>query len=172
MKDKVEKQNIGNSGEYYLASYLSAYDFTVTITLGRAEKFDLLCVTPNNKRTIKISVKTRYENIKSFPLSKKDEDGGQDDFYYAFITLNKFIKQPNFWIIPSKRVNEILKYTSDKYFNEWITKKGIAPNDVGLRKLDFTTTKRTQILYPESWLDEVELYEKNIDQLCFKDFNM
>lgn len=169
MNKRIGKQNIGNAGEYYLASYLSAHDFTVTITLGRAEKFDLLCVTPDNKRTIKISVKTRFGNKKSFPLSIKDELGGQEDFYYAFIILNEYLEQPNFWIIPSKRVNYILKLTSDRYFNEWITKGGISPNDVGLRKLDFTTTKRTHLLYPDSWLDEVNEYEKNISQLSLDD---
>jgi hypothetical protein len=37
-EDKMQKQNIGNAGEYYLAARLSAEDFTVTITLGRAGK--------------------------------------------------------------------------------------------------------------------------------------
>ncbi len=36
----MQKQNIGNSGEYYIASRLSALDFIATITLGRAEKYE------------------------------------------------------------------------------------------------------------------------------------
>ncbi len=37
----MTKQNIGNSGEYFIAYKLSCLDFTVTITLGRAEKYDI-----------------------------------------------------------------------------------------------------------------------------------
>ena len=82
---KYSKQNIGNAGEYYIASRLSAENFIVTITLGRAERYDILTINPKGK-TIKISVKSRFDlNIKRFPLSNKDEKGGSDDFYYAFV---------------------------------------------------------------------------------------
>ena len=37
--NKVQKQNVGNAGEYYIAARLSALNFTATITLGRAEKY-------------------------------------------------------------------------------------------------------------------------------------
>ncbi len=54
----VKAQNIGNAGEFYVASLLSAYDCVVTITLGRAEGFDLLVVNPKG-HPLKIQVKTR-----------------------------------------------------------------------------------------------------------------
>jgi hypothetical protein len=79
-ENKIGKQNIGNAGEYYIAARLSAENFITTITLGRAEKYDILAVNPLGK-TIKISVKTRYKEVDRFPLSKKDETGGSDDFY-------------------------------------------------------------------------------------------
>ncbi|GAB6109070.1 hypothetical protein JCM19376_30260 [Fusibacter bizertensis] len=156
-----EKQNIGNAGEYYIASYLSAHDLTVTITLGRAEKYDLLCVTPNDSRTIKLSIKTRWENKRSFTLSKKDEEGEQRDFYYVFINLNEFEKTPDFWIIPSKRVNYVLKNMSNIYFNQWTTKSGESPKDMSLRKLDFMTSDKTKSLYPEDWIMELDDYYKD-----------
>lgn len=112
----MQKQNIGNAGEYYLAARLSAEDFIVTITLGRAEKYDILAVNPKSK-SIKISVKTMYsQDVQRFPLSRKDEEGGSDDFYYAFLQLNEFKSEPDFWLIPSKRVNKILKDSSNIYF--------------------------------------------------------
>lgn len=161
----IDKQNIGNAGEYFIASVLSANNFVVTITLGRAEKFDILCVTPNTKKALKISVKTRFVDVLNFPLSVKDQEGGDDDFYYAFVVLNEFKDLPNYWIIPSKRVNEILKLTSSKYFSEWKTKLGDAPKDAGLRKLDFAPTKKALTLYPEEWFSEVESYKNNINLL-------
>jgi len=41
-KEKPDLQNIGNCGEYFIASVLSSYGFTTTITLGRAEHTILL----------------------------------------------------------------------------------------------------------------------------------
>ena len=83
----MQKQNIGNAGEYYIAARLSAEDFVATITLGRAEKYDILAVAPDGK-TIKISIKTRREEKeKRFPLGPKDEVGGSDDFYYILVFL-------------------------------------------------------------------------------------
>lgn len=74
-EENIKKQNTGNAGEYYIASRLSAEDFTVTITLGRAEKYDIIAINPNGK-TIKISVKSRYNvNIIRFPCPKKMKKG-------------------------------------------------------------------------------------------------
>src|SRR5256885_10304453 len=33
----IQKQNVGNAGEYYVAALLSAMNYTATLTLGRAE---------------------------------------------------------------------------------------------------------------------------------------
>lgn len=54
---KPDSQNIANAGEYYIASILSTNGFTTTITLGRAEKFDIIAISPKG-RTIKLQVKT------------------------------------------------------------------------------------------------------------------
>ena len=69
---KVSKQNIGNAGEYFLASYLSANNFIVTITLGRAETYDIIAVNPRGK-TFKISVKSRFPKANRFALNEKCE---------------------------------------------------------------------------------------------------
>ncbi|GIU69315.1 MAG: hypothetical protein KatS3mg002_0551 [Candidatus Woesearchaeota archaeon] len=161
----VEKQNIGNAGEYYLASRLSAEDFIVTITLGRAEKYDMLAVNPSGK-TIKISVKTRFRSdVQRFPLSKKDEVGGSEDFYYAFVRLNEFKKEPDFWIIPSKRVNELLTKSSHVYYKERMRKDGKEHVDVGLRNLWIQMNKTSRGLFPDNWEEELTKYYKNIKQL-------
>lgn len=113
IKNKLQKQNVGNAGEYYIASRLSALDFTATLTLGRAEKYDILALSPKSK-LVKISVKTtQLENSRYFPLSEKDDVGESDDFYYAFVKLFNFIKEPDFWIIPSKIVCPILRQSHE-----------------------------------------------------------
>lgn len=159
----IQKQNVGNAGEYYLASRLSALDFTVTITLGRAEKYDILAVNPKGK-VIKFSVKTtQISNAKSFPLSSKDEDGDKDDFYYAFIRLNDYSKEPDFWIIPSKIICPLLK----KSHEIWLRTRGFKGRkhvDSSMRKLPIILEERHKNRYP-NWESEITKYYKNLKQL-------
>lgn len=164
---KIGKQNIGNAGEYYIASRLSAENFIVTITLGRAERYDILCVSPNDN-SIKISVKTSCHKTNGFPLKDKDEIGGTDDFYYAFVVLNEFKNEPEFWIIPSKRVNLVLQYGSEVYYNQKTKKDGSQHVDSGLRKLYIERNKTSDDLLPPNWLDELASYKNNIKQLLEK----
>ena len=112
---KAQKQNVGNAGEYYIASRLSALNFTATITLGRAEKYDILALSPSG-RLVKISVKaTQNQSATDFPLSAKDEEGATDDFYYALVKLNGFVKEPDFWIIPSKTLCPLIRGAHKKW---------------------------------------------------------
>ena len=164
METTLDKQNIGNAGEYYIASLLSAYGFTATITLGRAEKYDILALSPKG-RTIKISVKTRIkENIKRFPLSKKDEKGGDTNSYYAFIRLNELKKEPDFWIIPGKRVGKLIKNAHKKYLAT-PGKRVKQRKDTNLRNLWIKMTKTSKPLFPKDWGQELTTYYKNIKQL-------
>lgn len=152
MGHKINKQNVGNAGEYFIASMLSAQDYVVTITLGRAEKFDILCVAPSvENKTFKLSVKTRYEKATGFALSKKDESGGSDDFFYAFVSLNEFREMPECWVFPSKVINDTLKHISNVWFNVRKKRDGSDHNDVGLRKIDFVVPEAYKDLYPSNW---------------------
>lgn len=163
--EKNSKQNIGNAGEYYIASRLSAENFIATITLGRAERYDIIAINPMGK-AIKISVKSRFDlDIKRFPLSDKDEKGGTEDFYYAFVRLNEFKKEPDFWIVPSIIVNKVIFESSDIYFNKKLRRDGQKYNDVGLRNFWLEINKTNKDLYPENWEKELEKYYKNLSQL-------
>ena len=159
----IGKQNVGNAGEYYIASRLSAKNFITTITLGRAEKYDILAVNPAGK-TIKLSVKTRYKKTDRFILSKKDEVGGSDDFYYVFIFLNEFKSEPQFWIIPSKQVNEIVARQSKDYYSK-ANRDGGGRTDVGIRNLWLKLGTQYTNTYPADWEEELKKYKGNIDQL-------
>lgn len=159
---KLQKQNVGNAGEYFIASRLSALDYTVTITLGRAEKYDILALSPKGK-LIKISVKTtQLENSKRFPLSQKDESGASDDFYYAFVKLNNFEKDPDIWIIPSTVVCPLLKYSNEFYLKN-PGKKGQQHNDSNMRILP-VEMEFSNPAYP-NWDQDIHKYYMNFDQL-------
>ena len=156
----MSKNNIGNAGEYYIASRLSAENFIVTITLGRAEKYDILAVNPSGK-TLKLSVKSRFkEDIKRFPLSEKDERGAAGDFYYAFVRLNEFKREPDFWIIPSKIVTKII-YESHRLYLKNTGKHGQKRKDNPMRNLWLINRDR----YPQNWERKLKKYCKNIKQL-------
>lgn len=170
MKQKIQKQNICNAGEYYIASILSANNFIATITLGRAERYDILAVNPKGK-TIKISVKTSFKKVKRFLASSKEESGFSDDFYYAFIRLNEFKETPDFWIIPSKRVNEVL-LNSHQIWLDKPNRKGKKHKDSDLRNLWIEITKTSKDLYPKDWKEELKQYYKNIEQLKEMDKNI
>ena len=161
--NKIGKQNIGNAGEYYIASRLSTENFVTTITLGRAEKYDILAVNPRGK-TIKLSVKTRYKTDVKFPLSTKDETDGKDDLYYAFILLNEFKTIPRFWIVPSKIVNEVVS----RNHADWLNKKsrrGETHKDSGILNFFLKLNNINRDTYPADWEEILKTYEGNIDQL-------
>lgn len=160
----MQKQNIGNAGEYYIASRLSAEDFIATITLGRAERYDILALSPKG-RSIKLSIKAQFlEKSKAFPLSDKDEANPADDFYYVFIRLNEFKKDPDFWVIPSSVVCPALKTAHAK----WLAGSGNGNRirtGSSLRKLPLVLTGGQVELYPDNWEYELKKYYKNITQL-------
>jgi hypothetical protein len=163
-ENRIQKQNIGNAGEYYMASILSAHNFTATLTLGRAEYFDILAVTPSGK-TYKLSVKTRLETENTaFTLSKHDEDNPSDDFYYVLLRLHNFEKTPEYWIIPSKRVAEVISSAHDK----WLKAKGRngqCHNDTDMRKVPIEARGADREYYPSDWEEEIKNYHNNLSPL-------
>lgn len=117
--NKPSQQNIGNTGEYFIASILSSHNFIATITLGRAESYDIIAVSSKGK-TVKIQVKTIWAKTKRWLLLKKHEDKIADDFFYAFVRLNEGKEPPEFWIIPSRIVAPFIK----KQHKNWLKMAG------------------------------------------------
>lgn len=153
----VSKNNVGNAWEYYIASILSLNDFVATITLGRAETYDIIAVSNNWKgKVIKISVKTRLQKDNKFALGEKDETGGDKDWYYAFVMFNDLKTEPDYWIVPSTVVNQITK-ESHKRRIEWkSTRKNTTLRNFHLKKVDW---------YPDDWNEKIKFYYKNINQI-------
>lgn len=127
MELKPNYQNIGNAGEYFMASILSAHGFTTTITLGRAEAYDIIAISPKGK-TVKIQVKTAWAKTNSWRLDIKNENVFHDDFFYAFVRLNEMKSSPDYWIIPSKIVAPFIKERHSLWLKT-LGKKGQQHND-------------------------------------------
>lgn len=165
MNKPTQKNNIGNAGEYYLAARLSEHNFITTITLGRAERYDILALSPRG-RSVKISVKTRQlEKAKTFILSEKDDKNASNDFFYAFVKLNEFKKEPDVWIIPSRVVCAILKKSHNK-FRITRNQRGQPHKYSSVRQLPILVTgKQMQRYYPANWAKEMEKYLSNFKLL-------
>ncbi len=163
--EKLQKQNVGNAGEYYIAARLSALNFTATITLGRAERYDILALSSSG-RLVKISVKaTQVQDTSGFPLSIKDESCQADDFYYAFVRINNFTKEPDFWIIPSSVVCPLVKI-SHKKWEDTPGKGGKEHSKLNtMRWLPIELRMSDKKYYPKEWENEVKKYYKNLNQL-------
>lgn len=150
--------NIWNAWEYYIAARLSAEDFIATITLGRAERYDIIAVSPT-WRTIKISVKTRYDIKQSpniFRLSQKDENQSDENSFYAFVRLKKFESEPDFRIVPAPLVAELAKESHQAWLNWKSTRKDTNMRTFSLKKIEW---------YPWNREKEIEKYRGNLDLL-------
>lgn len=150
--------NIWNAWEYYIAARLSAEDFIATITLGRAERYDIIAVSPT-WRTVKISVKTRYDIKQSpniFRLSQKDENKSDENSFYAFVRLKKFASEPDFRIVPAPLVAKLAKESHQAWLKWKNTRKDTTMRTFSLRKIEW---------YPSNREKEIEKYRGNFNLL-------
>ena len=120
--EKPYRHNIGNAGEYYMASGLSTRGFTTTVTLGRAEKYDLIAINPKGK-ACKIQVKTLWGTGNVWRMGIKDGKNPHKDLFYAFVRLNDLKKDaaPEYWIFPSKLVAPYI----EEGHKIWKSRKGV-----------------------------------------------
>lgn len=155
-RNKPDLQNIGNAGEYYIASVLSANGFTATITLGRAEKYDIIAISPKGN-TIKLQVKTGWYKIPTWRLNIKNENHNDSDLFYAFVRLNEMKEHPEFWIVPSDIVSNLIKESHVKWL-KLPAKNGSSHNDNPGRIFSIKHEK----FYPDYWNENVaNQYYKN-----------
>ena len=113
---------------------------------------------------MKLSVKTSYSSVNSFPLGEKDEHGADKDFYYVFVRLNEFKSNPYFWVVPSFYVNEVTS-KSHKMYLAGVGKNGQKRKDNGLRKFWLTNDNVDGKAYPKDWLEILKKCYLNINQL-------
>lgn len=163
---KPDLQNIGNAGEYFIASVLSGHGFTTTITLGRAEAYDIIAISPTGK-TIKIQVKTSWAKTTAWRLGEKNEDVAADDFFYAFVSLNEMKGSPEYWIVPSKIIAPYIKELHKIWLNT-PGKKGQAHNDNPGRAFTIIKNKYTPSMFT---IDELTKGHNNLRLILDMDKN-
>ena len=159
-KAPISKNDIGISGEFYMAHVLAKYGFKVNVSLGRTEGFDLFVKSPDGK-LLTVSVKTRYSNKSiDIPMNKKAETLTDKSLFYAFVRLNMPDGEPEFWIVPSHIVAKAM-VDSDKIWMDKPKRDGSAHKESPLRLFALGTHR----LYPEDWEEQLKGFKGNIELL-------
>ncbi|MBS3072241.1 hypothetical protein J4477_00195 [Candidatus Pacearchaeota archaeon] len=159
-KDKPDNNNIGNAGEYFMASILSSKGYVTTITLGRAEAYDIIAIRPDRK-TIKIQVKTAWYDNNLFRLSPKDEIEKDTEYFYAFVTLKENKAPWDYFIVPAEIVSKSVK-EAHQYWLECPGMKGQKHNDNVVRLFRSKPSKWCPKWFTQDLIDK---YKNNISSL-------
>ena len=130
---KLNNSLIGVTGEYFVAAELSKMGYIASITLRNTKGVDILCSNENATKTVGIQVKTHDSETREWILDKKAEDYIAKNLFYVFVTLNNRERSPDFFVVPSEIVANIIKQ-SHKTWLEKPNKKGGKHKDSRMRK--------------------------------------
>ncbi len=115
----ITPQQVGISGEYFVAGELTRRGFIASITLRNSEGIDIICTTPDSARQISIQVKTSKINKPSWILNKKSENKHSKNFFYIFVIIPNITSKPEYYIVPSKNVSDFIS----KSHKNWLSGK-------------------------------------------------
>ena len=157
-KQEYDKAFIRSAGEHYVLARI-AKELAIPAGLApeNTKDIDILAIHPSCESPIRIQVKTRTEGKatdEGWMMSKKHEDITDKDLFYVFVTLpTKWTdqEQPQTYIMPAKKVAEILKKTHQ----DWLRtpgQKGQAHKDTTMRRIKPSYKESPDI--PSNWLEE------------------
>ncbi len=117
MSKNNESKLTGNAGEFYVAAELSKKGFNTAILLGNTENYDILTVNSKTQNQILIQVKTSWNarGGRKWVLTKKVEDIIDKNLFYIFVNLFEENKRPEFFIIHSEELSNIIKTGYDRW---------------------------------------------------------
>jgi hypothetical protein len=95
-------------------------------------------------------------------MQEKDETGGQPNVYYFFVRLNEGKRPPDFWVIPSSRVNSIVS----TYRKIWEQEQNLkSTNKTEMRRLCVRIPERMKKYFPNVDNKEMDSYYKNLEPI-------
>ena len=113
---KKNKNNIGTSGEYFVAAELERRGFIASLTMKNTKSFDILAITEDGKKQYAIQVKTNSGNNRRWQLSSKNEKIDGKNIFYIFVCLNDE-DNPKYYIVPSKVVAKRISLEHERWLN-------------------------------------------------------
>ena len=115
----LNKDLIGKSGEFLVASKLALKSFQVNLLLGNSIGYDILAKSYKSKKMYSFQVKTTIDKKDKWALDVKNENLIEKDLFYVFVNLNNN-EEPRFYVVPSKDVANYIKESHEK----WLKQKG------------------------------------------------
>ena len=125
---QLDRDLIGLSGEFAVASYLCLKGYVANLTLKNYPKVDIFALNPLNNRPTAIQVKTTLGS-KEYFVPKNISEG---DPPFVFVYLDTRNSSPQFFVVPAKLVAEISKREMDLYHE---THPNVKPNQPSMISL-------------------------------------
>ncbi len=130
---KITSILAGVSGEYFVAAELSRRGYICSVTLKNTKGIDVLVCNENATKTLGIQVKTNQINKTEWLLNEKSENQNDKTLFYVFVNLRGIDQLPEYYIVPSKIVSNIIT-TNHKKWLSTKGKNGQKRNDSNMRK--------------------------------------
>jgi len=134
MKNKIDSNITGATGEFFVAGEISKRGAIATLTLKNTPKIDILATNLKKGTFANVQVKTRSkDNKQGWKLTNKVEEKSEiKNHFYVFANLKENDELIDYYIIP---YNEFAEFTKDKY-QRWLKmpdKKGMPHKDHPIR---------------------------------------
>lgn len=113
----TSSQQIGISGEYFVAGELTRRGFIASITLRNSEGIDIICTTPDSSKSFSIQVKTSSYDKPSWIMNIKAEGKYSDKFFYILVIIPNIDSIPKYYIVPSKEISHHILETHKKWLS-------------------------------------------------------
>ena len=130
---KIPSILAGVSGEYFVAAELSRRGYICSVTLKNTKGIDVLVCNENATKTLGIQVKTNQINKTEWLLNEKSESQNDKTLFYVFVNLKDIDQLPEYYIVPSKIVSNIITINHKKWLRTK-GKNGQQRNDSNMRK--------------------------------------
>jgi len=139
---KLGKNEKSLAGEFFTVAELFSHGYVAAPTLGKTKGMDIFVNDSQENRRLLVEVKTTDEktgkyNTKPFGINyewimdQKNEDIIEDNLFYCFVLLRELDQLPRFFIVPSKKVAEYLKWEHKQWVD--FPRKKSPPGETSIR---------------------------------------
>jgi len=160
MSSRLDKNQVGLAGEFYVLAQLSARGFIGTLTLGNTKGVDILVTKQSSEKLYKVEVKTTLNQPKieklfsknanyNWTMSRKHEEIIESNLIYCFVYIQCLEQLPIFFLVPSQKVAKYVKWQHEY----WLSTRMRAVKDTNMRKF------RIPIDDPDNFRDNWEIFQ-------------
>lgn len=116
-KRKKKSHSTNLAAEFFVASQLNRYGYTVTLTLGNTKEIDLIVANPNRKEDfVTVDVKG-LKNKTNWPVARKRGRANHFFILVAYVDeFNNLARFPEVYVVPSLHMRKPL-------LGNWSSKK-------------------------------------------------